>query len=35
MDMFIFMGIIDKLKSEGKDLRKYKLRDIKIIYDCM
>lgn len=32
MDMYIFMGICEELKEEGKDLSKYKLKDIKKIY---
>lgn len=32
MDMYIFMGIMDQLSSEGKDLSEYTLRDIKILY---
>lgn len=32
MDMYIFMGICEELKLEGKDLSKYKLKDIKTIY---
>lgn len=32
MDMYVFMGIVEKLKIEGKDLTKYSLGDIKKIY---
>lgn len=32
MDMFVFMGIVDDLRAEGKDLSKYTLKDIKSLY---